>query len=44
MEALYVRMFEHGIVERADVLLVQAWLSDLVEIGYMFPPLMPTAS
>jgi len=33
------RRYDLGIVERNDVLLAQAWLSDLVAIGYRFPAL-----
>lgn len=36
-EALMIDLFEHGVVEEADVLLAQAWLSDLVAMGYAFP-------
>ena len=32
-------MYELGIVERNDVLLAQAWIADLIAVGYRFPPL-----
>ncbi|CAM9705879.1 unnamed protein product [Ectocarpus sp. 4 AP-2014] len=34
IEALSVRMYEHGIVEGEDVVLTQAWLKDLQDVGY----------
>lgn len=34
---LYVDMYEHGILELVDVELADAWLQDLVAIGYPFP-------
>lgn len=37
VESLYIAMYEHGIVDIADVELAQAWLSDLTSIGYIFP-------
>ena len=37
LEELYIRMYEYGIVGRADVQLAQAWLDDLVALGYRFP-------
>ena len=39
LEELYVLMYELGIVERNDVLLAQAWIADLIAVGYRFPPL-----
>ena len=37
LEELYVFMYEIGIVELDDVALVQAWIADLLHIGYKFP-------
>ena len=37
LEELYVLMYEMGILAEADVRLAQAWLHDLVKIGYRFP-------
>jgi len=39
LEELYVLMYEMGIVGAADVRLAQAWLQDLVRVGYRFPPI-----
>jgi hypothetical protein len=32
-----VSLYEHGLVELADVALAQAWLADLAAAGYEFP-------
>ena len=32
-------MYEYGILELADVELTQAFLLDLIDIGYEFPPI-----
>ena len=32
-------MYEMGILQLDDVKLAQAWLHDLVKLGYHFPPL-----
>ncbi|CAN0474108.1 unnamed protein product, partial [Ectocarpus sp. 12 AP-2014] len=37
IEALAVAMYEYGIVEGEDVALMQAWLEDLRDAGYVFP-------
>ena len=37
VEALAVMMYEHGILEVADVELTQAWLQDLLAVGYVPP-------
>ena len=39
LEELYVMMYEMGIVGLDDVKLAQAWLHDLVRLGYRFPEL-----
>ena len=36
MEEMYIEMYERGILEKKDVEFVQAWLQDLVSIGYRF--------
>jgi len=36
IEDLVISMYEHGIVERKDVKLTQAWVMDLYSIGYTF--------
>lgn len=36
LEELYVEMYERGIVELRDVEFIQAWIRDLVQIGYRF--------
>ena len=41
VEELYVLMYEMGIVGADDVRLAQAWLSDLLKLGYRFPPIEP---
>ena len=33
----YVHMYELSILGEEDVALAQAWLSDLVRLGYAFP-------
>ena len=43
MEALWIDMYERGYVEEADVLMVQAWLAALEEVGYTFPLFMAPA-
>ena len=43
IEELYILMYECGIVGLADVHLAQAWLADLVKVGYRFPPLEAAA-
>ena len=42
IEALYIDLFEVGIIEEGDVELVQRWLEDLAGRGYAFPPLART--
>jgi hypothetical protein len=37
IESLYINMYEHGVVEIEDIEVVQAWLSDLISVGYTFP-------
>ena len=34
---LYVFLYEHGILEEADVMLVSSWIRDLLRLGYRFP-------
>lgn len=41
MEELYVALYEQGYVGVEDVQLVQKWLTALIDMGYMFPPLSP---
>lgn len=36
LEELYVEMYERGILEKKDVEFMQAWLQDLVSVGYRF--------
>jgi hypothetical protein len=36
-EELVIALFEHDVLGAEDVLLVQAWLSDLTSIDYKFP-------
>ena len=36
-EELIVALYEHGVLEKEDVLLTQAWLQDLRSMGYRFP-------
>ncbi|CAM9526473.1 unnamed protein product [Discosporangium mesarthrocarpum] len=38
--SLAALMYEYGIVEKEDVLLMQAWVADLQGVGYEFPPLV----
>ena len=40
VEELYILMYEMNIVGLDDVKLAQAWLQDLVRLGYRFPPLV----
>jgi len=37
IEELYIHLYELEILEDRDVRLVQAWLADLVSVGYAFP-------
>ena len=37
IEELYIHLFELDILEERDVLLAQAWLHDLLRLGYEFP-------
>jgi len=37
VEGLTIAMYEHGIIEEADVVLTQAWLQDLLAAGYVLP-------
>jgi len=39
LEELYICMYEFGILELSDVQLAQAWIFDLLGVGYRFPPL-----
>ena len=39
IEELVISLYEHGVLEAADVELTQAFLADLVDVGYEFPPL-----
>lgn len=41
LEELYIRMYELNIVGANDVALVQAWISDLLRLGYRFPAVRP---
>ena len=43
VEELYILMYEMNIVGLDDVKLAQAWLQDLVRLGYRFPPLVRAA-
>jgi len=42
LEELYILMYEVNVIGMADVQLVQAWIDDLISVGYEFPPLSPT--
>lgn len=37
IEQLWVELFQRGFVEEADYRLAQAWISDLLSLGYDFP-------
>jgi len=39
LEELYILMYEMAILGHNDVLLVQAWISDMLRLGYAFPAL-----
>lgn len=39
LELLYIDIYEHGVIELPDVELLQAWIQDLVAVGYQFPEL-----
>lgn len=39
IEQLWVELYERGFVEQEDVLLAQAWIRDLLALGYQFPDL-----
>jgi hypothetical protein len=39
-ESIYIDLYEHGLLEIADVKLARAWLSDLQAVGYVFPELL----
>jgi len=43
LESLYKDMYSHGVLERQDVEMVQAWINDLKNIGYQ-PPGIPLLS
>jgi nucleoside-diphosphate-sugar epimerase len=36
-EELYVELYERGVLELSDVRLAQAWIGDLIRVGYTFP-------
>jgi hypothetical protein len=38
MEGLWIELYERGYIELEDVVMMQRWLSALVEIDYVFPP------
>ena len=40
LEELYVLMYEMNIVGLEDLQLAQAWIGDLIDLGYRFPPLV----
>ena len=42
LEELYILMYEMTFISLDDVKLAQAWLQDLVRLGYRFPPLAPS--
>ena len=42
LEELYILMYEMTFISLDDVNLAQAWLQDLVRLGYRFPPLAPS--
>lgn len=39
MEDMYVMLYEHGILGKEDVVVLQAWLLDLLQARYAFPEL-----
>ena len=41
LEELYIHMYELNIVGAKDVALAQAWISDLLRLGYRFPAVRP---
>ena len=44
LEELYILMYEMTIIGKDDVRLAQAWLADLLAVGYRFPPLVSAGS
>jgi hypothetical protein len=40
IEELWIFMYEHGYLGKADVYLVQSWLQSLIDCGYRFPELV----
>ena len=40
LEELYILLYEFGVLELDDVTLVQAWITDLLRVGYKFPQLV----
>lgn len=39
IEQLWVELYRRGFVEESDLLLAQAWIKDLLALGYQFPDL-----
>ena len=39
-ERLFITLYEHGYIEMFDVRLVQIWLQELFQIGYIFPEIL----
>ncbi len=42
MEGLWIDLYERGFLEQIDIKLMQAWIRDLISVGYSFPPLVNT--
>ena len=40
IEELYILMYEMSLLGLNDVKLAQAWLADLIQVGYRFPQLV----
>ena len=39
IEELWTEFYERGFVELDDLLMAQAWIKDLLAVGYVFPEL-----
>ena len=39
MEELAIQFYERGYIEAGDVYGIQLWISDLIDLGYKFPPI-----
>lgn len=43
IEELIIALYERSFLEEEDVLLCQAWLKDLILIGYRFPEIVSSS-